>query len=563
MLIILGVVVACWGVVAGGLASPPPGHLSQELPSALSSLPLVESAAKNLLFGSIFLIFIVALDRLWLKRKLKISVRELEKSRERITGIIQDAPIGIFTTTPEGTFLGANDQLSRIFGFPSPAELIAKVTDVGREIYRNPRDREEIIAVLDQEGRIFHREIEFVRRDGVRRWGNLSMCKAVDDQGVIRFEGFIQDITETKMAARTMEESQSFLEMALEVTGAGTWQYCIPTREAYHSPNWFRVLGYEPDEFEPTPENLWNITHPDDRPSFAERRREFETSRGSENWEMQVRFRNKKGDYQWVLSKGRVSLRDDAGLPVMIMGVIYDIQKFKNGENRLRLEVKAKEETKRRLEHEAYHDPLTGLGNRAKCMNDIKEFFSGQENGDFLGLLFFDIVNFGQVNQAYGHTVGDELLRAISKNLLHIVGRGALAHRVGGDQFAVLKKCRTEAECVQFGDHARESLPNTYFIQGEKIEIAFNFGIGFSNRDGEKADSILNMAVLAHNEAKKRKDGTLVSYDREVHDKENRRLTIAKNIKTGLVNGEFSLVYQPLVSARSGRLHGCEALLRW
>ena len=525
--------------------------------------PLLQKTFKVIFFGILFIMLIVMLDRLWLKKKLQLNTCELEENKRRIGSIIEDAPIGIFTSTLRGTFLAANDQMAGIFGYSSPGEVIEQVRDIEKDVYSNPEDRHRIVSIINREGRIINQEIEFKRRDGSPIWVSLSMRKVVNGSDEVTFEGFLQDITDNRNAARIIEESQSFLEMALDVADAGTWQHSIATGKVYHSPAWYRVLGYEPNEFEPTYENWWNIVHPDDKAMLLEKRREFEVPFNTQNLEVQYRMKNKDGAYQWIVSKGKVFSRDDQGVPSEVMGVIYDIQKFKDAETRLMFEVAAKEETKKRLEHEVYHDPLTGLGNRSKCMRDIGDFRFQMKGSGGLGILYFDVVNFGQVNHAYGQSAGDELLKAITEKLLAIIGPDAGAHRVGGDQFAVLKKASDPEACVAFGRHVQSSLPTSYFIQGEKIEIAFVFGVGFGNKENEAPENILNMAVLAHDEAKKKKNGDLVFYDDDLHKKEMRRLTLAKTIKTALANGEFYLEYQPFIHARSGRLYGCEALLRW
>lgn len=387
---------------------------------------------KGILFGSLLIALIVILDRLWLKKKLQIKTCELNTNKRQISSIIEDAPIGIFTSTPEGSILAANEQISEIFGYSSPREIIEQVGDIRKDVYAHPEDRQRVIAILERKGRIFNHEIEFRRRDGSPIWGSLSMRKVVNDHGEVSFDGFLLDITEKKKAAQVIEESQSFLEMALEVANAGTWHFSPLSGEAYHGPTWYRVLGYEPNEFESTWEAWWSIVHPDDKPIIEEKRREFEAPFNQEHWELQYRMKNKKGAYQWILSKGQVFSRDDNGVPSLVMGVILDIQKFKNAETRLLFEAVAKEKAKERLEHKAYHDPLTFLGNRLQCMRDIRERRDSKNGGSNLGVLYFDIVNFGQVNQAYGHSFGDDLLKAIAKSLPDIVGSDAKTHRVGG-----------------------------------------------------------------------------------------------------------------------------------
>ena len=126
--------------------------------------------------------------------------------------IFDTAPVGVFTTTPEGRIISANAALSRMFGYESPEEMIASVTDIAAQAYDDPADREKLIRLLEEHGEVSDRECRFRRRDGSELWGAMNVRAVKDeDERIVAYQGFNADITKQKQAEEKLERLEWML----------------------------------------------------------------------------------------------------------------------------------------------------------------------------------------------------------------------------------------------------------------------------------------------------------------------------------------------------------------
>lgn len=127
---------------------------------------------------------------------------------EASSGIIWHSPVGIFTSTPDGRYTFANPATARIYGYPSPAELIASVSDIGSQIYTNPAEREKFQQQLREENELINHEYQHRRKDGSVFWVSLNARAINDEHGeLLHYQGFISDITERKRMEEALRES--------------------------------------------------------------------------------------------------------------------------------------------------------------------------------------------------------------------------------------------------------------------------------------------------------------------------------------------------------------------
>jgi PAS domain S-box-containing protein len=143
---------------------------------------------------------------------------------EASSDIIWHSPVGIFTSTPGGRYTFANPAAARIYGYNSPAELIASITDISSQIYAYPADREKFQRQLQEQGELTNHEYQHLRRDGSVFWVSLSARAIYDEHGTLTFyHGFCADITERKTAARFIESRERYLQKILETSEDGFW----------------------------------------------------------------------------------------------------------------------------------------------------------------------------------------------------------------------------------------------------------------------------------------------------------------------------------------------------
>ncbi|WP_051822168.1 PAS domain-containing hybrid sensor histidine kinase/response regulator [Desulfonatronum thiodismutans] len=138
--------------------------------------------------------------------------------------IFENAPIGIFTSTPEGRFLSANPAAAKMFGFETPRELLDAIIDIAAQLYVDPRDREKFKTVLEAEGQVLDQEFRMVRKDGTLFWVNRNARVLRDRVGRIRaYQGFITDISKRKLAEQELRRSENLFRKIFEILPVGLW----------------------------------------------------------------------------------------------------------------------------------------------------------------------------------------------------------------------------------------------------------------------------------------------------------------------------------------------------
>jgi diguanylate cyclase (GGDEF)-like protein len=217
------------------------------------------------------------------------------------------------------------------------------------------------------------------------------------------------------------------------------------------------------------------------------------------------------------------------------------------------------------LAHQATHDSLTGLPNRAQALRMIEgALHRGRRSGAIIGLLFIDLDDFKLINDRLGHAVGDAVLCEAARRMDGLVRAGDLVARLGGDEFVVLlEPVDSESAGVEIAERLAEILAEPVTYGGRQVALSASVGVAFSLDGGIDADHLLAEADAAVYRAKAggraRVEIFGESLRQELHDRDN----FDGAITDGLANGDFVLHYQPIVDVQSQRIHGYEALIRW
>jgi len=218
------------------------------------------------------------------------------------------------------------------------------------------------------------------------------------------------------------------------------------------------------------------------------------------------------------------------------------------------------------LEHQAFHDRLTGLANRALLVQRIEEALVVRDGARRSGVavLFLDLDDFKTINDGHGHRVGDQVLLAVGRRIEESVPGGTAA-RIGGDEFAVLLDDATTAAAIEAAgarmlDRIREPLT----VGAEPVTVRASMGIALADRLGDvRAEELIHNADLAMYRAKASGKGRLMLYEASMHRAVIERATLIAEIRTGLARHEFVMHYQPIVELTTGRVIAVEALVRW
>ena len=218
-----------------------------------------------------------------------------------------------------------------------------------------------------------------------------------------------------------------------------------------------------------------------------------------------------------------------------------------------------------RVQHQAYHDSLTGLYNRWRFESLLVRSVEYARNSTrVFAVLSVDLIGFKQINDAHGHGVGDELLRRVASILLSSSRSDDELARMGGDEFSVIVSARSCREEVAYqAKQIRERLSQTLEINGVRVDVGVSIGICFYPEDARTADQALRHAEFAMHHAKNTAATDIVVFNRSILAAHENRRRLETDLRNALQDSQFELYYQPKVNCSTGLVDGVEALIRW
>jgi diguanylate cyclase (GGDEF)-like protein len=212
----------------------------------------------------------------------------------------------------------------------------------------------------------------------------------------------------------------------------------------------------------------------------------------------------------------------------------------------------------------AYHDPLTGLNNRTKFIEDLIGFMErAKSSQSIIALILIDLDRFKNVNDTLGHEVGDHLLVEAAERLKHCLEPREKVYRIGGDEFIIVLSGKTERDCINVSETIMREFASPFLINDYEIAVSPSVGISISSKNGEDAITLLKNADAAMYLAKERGRNNYQFYDSKLDALKARKMQIDSGLRKALEHNEFRLFYQPKVDLQTGKMIGMEALLRW
>jgi diguanylate cyclase (GGDEF)-like protein len=217
------------------------------------------------------------------------------------------------------------------------------------------------------------------------------------------------------------------------------------------------------------------------------------------------------------------------------------------------------------LAHQAAHDPLTELPNRAQALALVTAaLHRGRRSGSMTGLLFVDLDGFKAVNDGHGHAAGDDVLQEVARRLSEAVRPGDVVCRLGGDEFVVLvEEAGSERDLMGLAERLIASVSEPITADGHQVRIGASIGIAVGRDADTDADALIAEADTAAYRAKHRGRGRAEVFDEALRLQLSARSELEAAITAGLAAGEMQLHYQPVLDLAAGRLEGYEALVRW
>ena len=348
-----------------------------------------------------------------------------------------------------------------------------------------------------------------------------------------------RDLTEIADADRIIENSSTILYRL-----DPKFPYAI----TYVSRNIGRY-GYSQSQLLSVPGRYMELFHPDDRSAVLADIAEIIAGKTMESGS-DVRIRTSTGSYGWI--ENRINpVRDSDHKLTALEGILIDINDQKI----------AQTETARLT----YTDLLTGLPNRIAFMEWLQKAFAAAKQGSKpFALLYLDLDDFKDINETLGHSLGDELLKAVAQQLVGALREDDRIARVGGDEFAVLlSDVADRAVVATLAARIISSITAAHLIGGSQMHVTVSIGISVYRGELTKPEDIMREADLALYEAKGRGRDKYVFHSEALDLAVRERVTMIEELRAALDRGEFEVYYQPQVEVPSRQIVGVEALLRW
>jgi diguanylate cyclase (GGDEF)-like protein/PAS domain S-box-containing protein len=463
--------------------------------------------------------------------------RALRESDDAYRAILSSSLDGFLLIGPQGRVLDVNESYLRQSGYSRTELLAMRIPDL-EAMEAEADTARHIQRIVTQGSDLFvsaHR-----RKDGSIWHVEISVIHLPTEDGG-RFFSFLRDITQRtqaesdlRIAAAAFESQEGMVvtdadKIILRANQGFTDITGYPTEEVIGRKMSFLRSGHHDNAFYVA---MWN--------SIAKE--------GS--WQGEIWNRNKNGEIHphWLTIS---TVKDSAGKVTHYIGAYTDITERKEEENRIR--------------SLAFYDPLTHLPNRRLMLDRLEQALAGSIRHHRRGaLMLLDLDHFKAVNDTLGHETGDQLLVQVAQRLNDTVRQSDLVARLGGDEFiVVLTDIESPSDVAHIASKLVTRISEPFLIGTQEVSSSPSIGICLYPDDATDSRALLKLADVAMYDAKARGRGNFQFFTEEMQIVSANRLAIEADLGSALIEGQFTLFYQPQLDLHQQRPVGIEALVRW
>jgi len=475
----------------------------------------------------------------------------LRESERRFRALLGNVQMVAVQCDLAGRIEFINDYLLKLSGYRSE-EIVGKPWfDLFTPPEVRDRQRAAYFRKVGTAALRKHSEGEILTKAGPRRlisWNNTVLRDAYGE--VCGTASLGVDITEARRGEAALRASEERYALAAQGANDGLWDWDLAADRIYLSPRWKAMLGHADGEITSRPSEWLDRVHPDDARRIDGALAAHLDGR-TPHLEAEHRVRHKDGSYRWVLVRG-LAVRDAAEQVYRLAGSMTDISDRKVSEEKLL--------------HDALHDALTGLPNRALLLDRMAHALARlqRKKSALFGVLFLDLDRFKMVNDSLGHMMGDQLLIAIARRLESVVAPSDTVARLGGDEFVILLEDLDDAAAAQqMAERIQQALQKPFDLNGQEVFATASIGIALGSDEYFFPEEMVRDADTAMYRAKEGGRSRAALFLPSMHTHAVALLQLESSLRRAVEREEFTIGYQPVVSLRTGRLQGFEALLRW
>jgi diguanylate cyclase (GGDEF)-like protein/PAS domain S-box-containing protein len=470
---------------------------------------------------------------------------DLAARHAMLSQAIEQNPHAVVITDPDGRVIYCNPAFTHMTGYTlteieGQTPALWQSGETADEVYRDMWAR--IAAGEPWEGEIRNR-----RKNGALYWERQHVGPLRDANGrIVRLIAIKEDITHL----REVEQALLLREQALASTNNGIMiSHAIEDDHSimYVNPAFERITGYTAQE---AVGRIGRFLMRDDlaQPGLNEIRAALREKRPGH---AVLRSYRKDGTMFWnelFISPISDASRRDVTHYVSVVNDVSDRMQYQTA-----------------LEHQATHDNLTGLANRNLLHDRIAHAIGHARRANLMvAVLLLDLDHFKNVNDAYGHSAGDVLLKETAARLRRCVREIDTVARLGGDEFVIVLTDLTQAEDAEtIAGKIRDALAEPIMIDRHEAFVGASIGIALYPRDGEHGEILLRNADIAMYRVKEHGRNSVHRFSPELASMALDRIDMEAALRRALERREFVLHYQPKVDVLSRRIVGAEALLRW